>query len=105
MATQIQSGTNYYGINYFNANTSGWTLLGSTGTRQFIVLITFPVQFASIPAVQVGLTSFDVLPGGSGMQLDVQATDPSITGFYLQMTAWECCKVMGLGVSWLAVAA
>jgi hypothetical protein len=104
MAAFTQLGSAYFGIDYFGANSSNWLLLGAAGTRVFTTPIVFPTLFSSTPSVVASLQSVDILPG-SGLELDVQVQDINLSGFTLRITTWDICKVLGVGINWIAVSA
>lgn len=104
MAAQIQSGLIYHGINYFGVTDLDWTLLGAIGPRQFKKTVTFPSAFTGVSPVTVQLSVASVFQlSTTGLRLDVQPLNVTKTTFDLQISTWDDCLLMGVGVAWTAV--
>ncbi len=92
------------GVETFDARTPEWNLLEQApgmNTRVFRRFIPFEKPFSSPPALQVGLTGFDINNEGNA-RLRVQAGGISETGFYLEIESWLDTQIWLVEAQWIA---
>ncbi len=89
------------------SSTEGWNLAEHPGDlldqpRTFTADVYFAAPFTAPPAVQIGLTGFDMDQRDSA-RLSVRVTDISAEGFKVQITTWHDSRVYSVEATWLAI--
>lgn len=93
------------GVNRFDSEHDGWSLLGAQaheGARIFVGRVRFDQAFASPPVVHLGLVGFDISERDCS-RLRVRAVDITTEGFCVRAETWFNTQVWSFDVSWLAL--
>lgn len=76
-----------------------WT---GEGPRVIHAKVVFTTPFASIPAVKVGLTMWD-MSNAANMRADIAAESVTPTGFSVAFRTWGDSKVARVRAGWMAI--
>src|SRR6188472_1925962 len=89
------------GVNRFDSDHDGWSLLGAPtheGARIFVGHVRFDQAFTSPPVVHLGLVGFDIAEHDSS-RLRVRAVDITSEGFFVRAETWFNTQVYSIDVS------
>lgn len=78
-----------------------WT---GSGTRESRFVVTFPEAFASVPAVMVGLSMWD-MDARTNARVDVSAEHVSRSGFHIVFRTWGDSRIARVRADWTAIGA
>jgi len=86
----------------FSDFAEGGEMWAGTGERHRRVKVVFSEPFLTPPAVQVGLTLWDI-SNKANIRADLAAEDITETGFTIVFTTWGDTQVARMRANWMAI--
>lgn len=88
-------------FSHFETGGAMWT---GEGPREIRVPVRFGASFAAPPALQLGVTMWDV-SNVAAMRLDIGSEEVGRDGFTLRVSSWGDSRIARLRIGWFAIGA